>query len=264
MRLVILSDYGLDDAVATAYLMRHRDKYELIDVVAIAGNTSAKNSLNNANKLLDALGVESGNKKEYLKGVTLVQTLNVPQFDESLPSVHGNDGMGDLYQDVDLIKTMDFKEWLAHLKGEYVLFSAGPCTLTAEIQKAFEPKFTVIMAGVVNETPNFNGMEFNQALDVNAYNDCVKRKNTVVATLDSCRNKRFNLAGKRFLDGTVLSDLINRACELAEARHPDNCYIYDYIASLFLVQQKAFEVVNVVDKWGNSIPEMRLLGDIEF
>ena len=88
-RLIILSDYGLDDAVATAHVFERREQFSTIDIVTVAGNVSADTSRRNAEKLLSNLDAD-------LSHVRIVDTAAVPQHFSQLPSIHGNDGMGDL------------------------------------------------------------------------------------------------------------------------------------------------------------------------
>lgn len=251
-KLVILSDYGLDDACAGVYCLQNKQLFDGIDIVAIAGNTSAENSLANAKKLLANY---EGDKTD----VRLVDTTAVPQAYSHLPSIHGNDGMGDLLSvgdsDVPLVPYDDF--FSALNEKPFILFSLGPCTLTLQILQNYTPVQTVLMAGLLQAEPNYNGMEFNQALDVSAYNACLTYPH-VVATLDTCRVPAFNLAGKRRGDNSLLSRLINRAEELAEARHPKNCYIYDYIAALYLTKPKNFAILQQKDRWGNVLSNLCL------
>ncbi|MDR3022057.1 MAG: hypothetical protein LBU60_05240, partial [Clostridiales bacterium] len=70
-RLIIFSDYGLDDAVALIYLLDNRC-YKNMDIVAVAGNTTAQNSLNNVQKLL-------ANYDGDKSGLTIIDTTSEPQ-----------------------------------------------------------------------------------------------------------------------------------------------------------------------------------------
>ncbi len=252
-RLVILSDYGLDDAVAGAYLLSRADMFCAVDIVAVAGNVSAQKSLFNAKKLVSAAGAE--NKK-----VVIVDTCDIAQHGTDLPSIHGADGMGDLF-DGSIIKSglniVPYNKFFKSLSDGFILLSLGPLTLTEQILKKFKPSLTLIMAGMVDEVPNFNGMEFNQALDAQSYNNCLKFDH-VAATLDTCRDPAFNLAGKRFEENCLMNKFINRAIALAEARHPDNSYIYDFIASLYLTEPKLFKTERVTDKWGNTLSQLKI------
>ena len=251
--LIILSDYGLDDAVAGAYLFGRKDLFGKIFVVAVAGNVSAETSLNNARKLLDAAGVG----KDF---VTLVRTDEKEQKFAVLPEVHGGDGMGDLIEKRGEYPYIEFGSFLSSLTpdGEnYTVLSLGPLTVTKKIMEKLPRSQLVIMAGVVKENPNFHGMEFNQALDPESYAECLRYPH-VAATLDTCRADAFNLAGCRLGENKLIKKLINRAVSLAEARHSDNAFIYDFIASLYLTDPEIFDVVPVVDQWGNTVNELKV------
>ena len=247
-RLIILSDYGLDDAAALAYLLEYAERFNGIDVVCVAGNVPAPQSLANAQKLLLHYG-------KPLKNVRLIDTNGFPQEYAALPSIHGRDGMGDLFAAPDKICAVPYAEWVRSFADGTVILSLGPCTVTLDILKRVKPCELILMAGTVNATPNFNGMEFNQALDVQSYNASLKYPHKI-ATLDTCRAPQFNLAGHRFEGGGLLYKLINRANGLAEARHPDNSYIYDFITALYLIEPNIFGVRETRDPWGNSLNEL--------
>lgn len=247
MDLVILSDYGLDDAVALTHILANREKFGRIDVVAVAGNTSAENSLANAKKLLAQLPGS---------GVRLVDTTAVQQPWSHLPSIHGRDGMGDLFAAAEPdVPVIPYATWLADAGRPYTLLSLGPCTLTADILGRFGPRPLVIMAGLVRAAPNYKGYEFNHELDKDAFARTVKYPH-VIATLDTCRTPRFNRIGRRTAGVTVMDRLINRAIDLAAARHPDNCYIYDWVAAEYCTDPDSFAVSPAVDPWGNRLNQL--------
>ncbi|MDR2201167.1 MAG: nucleoside hydrolase [Clostridiales bacterium] len=264
-KLIILSDYGLDDAAAGAYLIGRRQMFGGIDIVAVGGNVGKELSLNNALRLVAALEKESG----PMNGVRVIHTLSIPQEFAALPAVHGGDGMGDITLDCAAQKKpLGFGEWRESLTGGEIILSLGPLTVTRLLLKKIGSRQNnvrrvrtasgklIIMAGLVNAVPNFMGAEFNQALDMPAYNECLAYPHAV-ATLDTCRRPEFNLAGRRFNE-SVLGKLVNRACALAEARHADNAYIYDLIASLYLTRPQIFKPVPKPDPWGNLPNELEL------
>lgn len=255
-RLVILSDYGLDDACATAFLLLHTAEFDGIDIVAIGGNTSSENSLRNAKKLLVAYANE--NNLNCISNVRLIDSCKISQPVCTLPSIHGIDGMGDLLTDVSPlpVQLLQFDEWLNGITAEQIiLFSVGPCTITKLILQKIGACQLVIMAGVINDVPNYNGYEFNQGLDVEAFDFCVKYPH-VIATLDSCRAPMFNLATAAYNGSDLLSKLIAKAITLAVARHKDNCYIYDYITAQYLITPEIFKVEILTDKWGNKLSNL--------
>lgn len=248
--LIILSDYGLDDAVATAHILTRRELFGTIDIIAVGGNVSADTSLLNAKKLLSNLETDS-------VGVRLVDTGAVKQHFSCLPSIHGADGMGDLFDLKPLsVPIISYAEFVCDLPHAPVVLSLGPLTVTVDLLGKLVPSELVIMAGMVAEKPNFNGYEFNQYLDIPAFCAAVRYPH-VIATLDTCRAPRFNMIDRAGSVGGVLGKLIDRAIELAAARHPDNSYIYDYVAAQYLTDPQTFTVERVTDPWGNALNQLQ-------
>lgn len=244
MKYAFLCDYGLDDAVATIFFLMNRGADDEIDILAIGGNSDANVSLRNAHTLLASYEGD-------VRGVRIVNTCAKLQPCAQLPSIHGEDGIGDILPEASgRVNEITYAEWLAEDESIYVV-SLGPCTLTSEILQRRSVAGLLIMAGNVCEEPNFNGYEFNHFLDKEAFAECVRHPLVLVATLDTCRAPRFNLAGKRMQGKNLLDKLTNRAIELAEARHSDNCYIYDYIAVQYIFTPEIFSRVKVKDNCGN-------------
>ncbi len=245
----VLCDYGLDDAVATVHILNNLKEGDRLDVVPVGGNSEVNVAYRNAHTLLY-------NYKGNKSGVRIVDTRGLKQPWAKLPSIHGEDGMGDLFEpSTSSLPVVDFAEWLKETDSLYVV-SLGPCTVTLEIMKNRKVDDLLIMGGCVDEVPNFHGYEFNHYLDIPAFNECVKYPHAV-ATLDSCREPRFNLAGKPRKGVELIDKLINRSIELATARHPDNCYIYDYIAVEYLTAPETFKTVKAVDREGNELSEIK-------
>lgn len=245
-RYVLLCDYGLDDAAATAYLFSRRGEAR-VDILPVGGNSPLSVAQRNAHTLLAALGNP--------EGVRLVDTSCVAQPYVKLPLVHGEDGMGDLFAPaLSTAPVLPFAEWLNEDDGPYTLVSLGPCTVTRRVinGKTGAEKL-LIMGGNIAETPNYEGREFNHALDIEAFNYCATLSIATVATLDSCRSPRFNLAGRAPEGEDVLSRILRRAERLATARHGDNCYVYDYIAVRSLFEPELFAVRRAVDPDGNAM-----------
>ena len=256
-RLVVFADYGLDDACATAYLLSHRGEYRFIDIVPVGGNVDAFTALKNACKLLAVA-------KTYctgLDGVRLVDTSGVAQPSCNLPSVHGVDGMGDLFADAPApVCTVLYEEWLRALSGNYRILSLGPCTMVKRtlIGAPAQPCApVVIMGGCNDEEPNFNGYEFNDGLDPDSFSWVLDRPHLAV-TLDTCRVAQFNFINRGKGGDGLLDILLNKSVELAAARHADRCYVYDYIAALALLYPQRFEARNVKYR-GGVMRELRAL-----
>ena len=83
-RYVLLCDYGLDDAVATLYLLNNSLKGDRFDIMPVGGNSEVNAAYANAQKLL---AFYEGDKN----GVRIVDTRSVAQPWAKLPSVHGDD-----------------------------------------------------------------------------------------------------------------------------------------------------------------------------
>ena len=257
-KLVIFADYGLDDACATAYILQNRAAWEKIDIVPIGGNVAADRALCNAKKLLAAAQADGPD----IAGVTLADTTAVPQPSCPLPNVHGGDGMGDFLR-MGCLPTeavMPYDAWVKTLTGEYTVLSLGPATVPVRaLADAPRPPQgdIVIMGGCNRAEPNYRGYEFNDGLDHAAFVRLLAVPH-VCATLDTCRDPAFNYIAKRFSPDRLLGRLMNRSVELAAARHGDRCYIYDYIAALALVHPERFAVVNVPQKDGGVMRELRV------
>ncbi|MDR0425968.1 MAG: nucleoside hydrolase [Clostridiales bacterium] len=247
---VILSDYGLDDACAAVYLLDNRPKGQAIDIIAVAGNSDAAASYQNAKKLL-------GSYAGGLSGVRLVDSAALAQPFANLPSIHGADGMGDLLPPCEpKVPTLAYADWLAEKPDGFLLVSLGPATVTLDILNKCGAQELLIMGGHIDAAPNFNGYEFNHYLDIPAFN-AVLRYPHRCATLDTCRHPRFNDAGKKRGGAALLDRLIDRAIDLAVARHPDNCYIYDYIAVHDLICPGLFAVEERIDLEGNTVHQLK-------
>ena len=244
-KLVIFSDYGLDDAVALIYLLHNRADYELIDIVPVGGNVHPRTALINARRLLS----EAEKEGISLRGVRIVNCAEYYQEWCVLPHIHGEDGMGDILPQSDCspVEEVAFEPWAESLEEGYRILSLGPCTMvkrTFAYSTANPGGRILIMGGCVRETPNYKGREFNDGMDHDAFLWTLRRPHDLVA-LDTCRVPAFNLAGARKAGKTLLDRLINRSVELSEARHPDNCYIYDYIAAVALIHPELFEIEKI-------------------
>lgn len=258
MKLVVFADYGLDDACATVYLLTHRDRFDSIDIVPIGGNVEADRAMTNAGKLLAAAADEGIS----LRGVSLVDTTACEQPFCRLPSVHGRDGMGDLLKDcASPVAVVPYESLARTLDCDYEILSLGPCTMVERTLLSAPKKQCgdiIIMGGCNLAEPNYNGYEFNDGLDHEAFVKTLARPHKA-ATLDTCRADEFNYINEKRTGGKLLDRLINRSVELASARHNDRCYIYDYIAALALVHPERFGVREVNFADGVVMRELYLL-----
>lgn len=245
-RLVIFSDYGLDDACAAAYLLGRRGEFDNIDIVPVAGNVFCATAFDNAKKLL-AAARDTGIS---LSGVRIVDCVDYYQECYVLPHIHGNDGMGDLFDGVNAspVEVIKFDEWCRGLSKGYRILSLGPCTMVkravASSKEVFGGKI-VIMGGCTNAKPNFGKYEFNDGIDHESFLWTLRR-NHVAVTLDTCHISAFDTAGVTYSGGGKLLDsLMNRCTELAVNRGDKHNYIYDQIAALALLYPDSFYTTRV-------------------
>ena len=147
---ILICDYGLDDAAATVELFGKKTAQDRVDILPVGGNMPLSKTAENARILLSHLG-------ERAEGVRLVDTSCIVQPEESLPSIHGTDGMGDCLAPKPLfgVPTLSLKEWEQSLTGEEILISLGPLTLPAYLLKEHRFSRFLFMGGNVAEEPNF-------------------------------------------------------------------------------------------------------------
>ena len=256
--LVIFADYGLDDACATAYILAHREQWERIDIAPIGGNVAAAQAFANAQKLLAAAKADGLD----ISGVRLIDTTAMPQPSCPLPSIHGTDGLGDFLPMVSCspVPVLAYGKWLPTLTYNYTVLSLGPCTVPAHLLQhapVLPQGEIVIMGGCNGEEPNYNGYEFNEALDIPAFAKVLAYPH-VCATLDTCRAPQFNRITERHDQSRLLGKLMNKSIALAAARHNDRCYIYDHTAALALCHPDRFTVQNVAQKSGVVMQELKI------
>lgn len=254
-KLILLCDYGLDDAAATVHILDNRDKFEKIYILPVGGNMPLKIAHSNAHRLLYNYG-------ENLDNVFIVNTSSVPQFGEVLGSIHGLDGMGDIlpkeYEQV--VPELEFEQWLEAMDTDCVIASVGPCTVTLKILEKLGSVPLLIMAGTVNEPPNFRGYEFNQCLDVEAFAECVKYPHAV-GTLDSCHNPKCDFYKIDCSGDSLLSRLCRRSAEISKERGCKGSYIYDLITVRYLFVPERYRIEEVTDNQGNKLSMLRYTSD---
>ena len=88
-KYVLMCDYGLDDAAATAFVLDNREAGDSVDVMPIGGNSEKSVAYRNGQTLL-------ARYEGSLDGVRVVDTREEEQPFANLPSIHGEDGMGDI------------------------------------------------------------------------------------------------------------------------------------------------------------------------
>ena len=179
--LLIFCDPGIDDALALLWLLIERFYY-IRGIVAVADNTTADNAFLN---LLKIICISGSNH------VPIYTSANISQNYHLLPNIHGNDSLGDLnlvsdneYIEEGVIQSGELNE--AEIRclssdPSYNIISLGPLTVVAYyLKKALYPPVEItIMGGLLKETGNYKGNEFNFGLDLIAaqdvlnYQDCL-------------------------------------------------------------------------------------------
>ncbi len=243
--VVLLCDYGLDDAIATLHLFEHEDLFSQIDIIAVAGNFPADISLRNLRTLVAMSGLPE-NK------IRIVSTLGMEQPTEALTFVHGNDGMGDIFSALtDKTPVIDFDEWLKQTPSCDVLLSLGPMTITEKVLSHVKTGEFVFMAGCIVGIPNYRGYEFNHGINPGAFSACCKYPHKAV-TLDAACNaldiSLINIEGN-----SPRERAMRRYRDFCAANGEEGCFVWDDIAVSYLLYPERFTVLEKTDAHGNKI-----------
>ncbi|MBQ9975355.1 MAG: nucleoside hydrolase [Clostridia bacterium] len=251
--LAMLCDYGLDDAIATLYLLEYADRFNRIDIVSIGGNFPLKSTFVNAKRILTHSG-------KRLNNIRIVDTSSFSQPEEHIPEIHGNDGMGDVLPEEysETASVIAYEKWLDELDSSYILLSLGPCTVTLDILKHYGELPLVMMAGNISEPPNYNGYEFNHGLDTQAFAECVKYPHAC-ATLDTCHNPLCDLNLFENSQKGLLKTMLDRYREMSRSRHEAVCSVYDLTAAVYLIHPEYFRTERLNDRDGNEVTVLRYI-----
>lgn len=255
-KLVIFADYGLDDAAATISIFNANEKFESIVLIPIGGNVSAEMSYRNCYTLLS-------NYPQLLNKITVVNTCHIKQNNEYLADIHGKDGMGDFFvHPSEKIKATEisFEKWLSNYTGEEVILSLGPMSLVKDAVMKAVPKQLIIMGGCVKEEPNFKGYEFNQCLDKEAFNYCVKFPHVAI-TLDTCRIEKLDMRRYEITGNDIHSQIIRADQRLSVTRGEDGCYVWDDVAANYLLFPNRFITEVLDDNYGNTLTQAKYISD---
>lgn len=244
--LVVLSDYGLDDAVATLRLLSHADAFRKIDVVAVGGNVSPALSLKNAKRIAAQAG-------EFKTPLRIVDTTALFQPHEDLYDIHGADGVGgDVFSEAEsAAPVLALDEFLTEPDEIDVLLSLGPMTVTKEVLSRRTVKEFLFMAGCVDGIPNYHGYEFNHGLNKEAFAFAAKFPHRAVLLDAACKAldvQHLPLAG---------TDLFTRAIkkyrDLGISRGETTCTVWDDVAVLALLYPALFSEQTKTDRDGNVL-----------
>ncbi|MDE5897469.1 MAG: hypothetical protein K2H43_06620, partial [Clostridia bacterium] len=116
----------------------------------------------------------------------------------------------------------------------------------------------IFMGGNIAEVPNFQGYEFNHALDRNAFSLAVKRPHVAV-TMDTCRNALLNIQEHGVSEEGLLPKIVNRSRQLTFKSGEKGCYVWDDIAVKYLRHPDWFGLYEARDKDGNLLTVARYL-----
>ncbi len=253
--IALLCDYGLDDAIATLYLLDRAEKFDKIDILPISGNFPVEESFVNAKRLLTYYEGD-------LKNVRIVDTKAVPQKGDRIPEIHGNDGMGDVLpkEYEEKVPVVTYDEWLKEVDNDYTVVSVGPCSVTIDLLKKKGALPLIMMAGNISEPPNYNGYEFNHGVDTEAFADCVKYPH-FIATLDTCHITKCDFNKIDFKVNGLFGKMVNRYIEMSHSRNEEVCSAYDLVAIVYLIHPERFEAYEAVDKDQNKLSVLRYVSE---
>ncbi len=242
--LIIFADYGLDDAAATVSILERAQRFDRIDLVPIGGNVPVEVSFRNCFTLLSFY-------PHLLQTVRVIDTTHLPQPSEYLKTIHGNDGMGDLFDPAPAAATvLPFEPWLATLTGKETVLSLGPATLVQPLmERADHP--LVMMAGCIDTPPNFKGFEFNHCLDKQAFSYCAPRAMGII-TLDTCRVPALDVSKVIPDPATMHGKIMQAAQKLSTAWDSAGCHMWDDVAACFVLFPHRFTTVRQTDPHGNT------------
>lgn len=247
MKIAVLCDYGMDDAVATLYLFKYADRFETIDILPVGGNFPLSEVIVNAKRILTYA-------ENLPANVRLIDTSAIKQPCERLTDIHGEDGMGCFLPEEENYSgsVIGFDEWLEGVDEDYIIVSLGPCTVTLEILKSKRVGSLVLMCGNIAEPPNYKEYEFNHGVNPEAFSECVKYPHCSV-TLDTCHNKYCDFFLIENKEEGWLKNAIERAKELSRERNEAFCAIYDLAAVAYLLEPERFTNEIKTDPFGNKV-----------
>lgn len=243
--IAVLCDYGLDDAIATLHLFENEDLFSRIDMIAVAGNFPSKTSLRNLRTLV-AMSELQKDKAH------IVSTIDLPQPTEELTFVHGNDGMGDLFEPCeDGTPVISLDEWLRDTASVDVLLSLAPLTVTEKILEKVKVGEFVFMAGCVDGVPNYKGYEFNHGVNPEAFAACAKHPHKAVTLDIAC--KALDISDFPLEGDSPRTKAMRRYRDFCVANGEVGCYVWDDIAVRYLLSPECFSTAEKTDRWGNAL-----------
>ena len=232
-RLLIFTDPGLDDAMALIYLLKKLPDSTRIDIFCVGGNNSPIVSFKNACSL-----VANVNRS----GLTIWSTDSIAQKSDPLTDVHGINflGLPDKYCQF----TKSFPQDRIDISEKCDIIILASCTIPYMMN--IDPVYIddIIIMGGCELQPNYNGLEFNQAMDPLSFYNFIKKymDKLRVVTVDSCRNAKYDLFSLNygiFLDkGSIEYECYDRYSKYALKRKSKSCIPYDLVAAFALLNNE--------------------------
>ena len=193
-RIVIVTDGGLDDAIAIQYLLTHpkittflNDENNCMDIRCVSGCVTAVQTLYNTARVIKSASA-------YKYSNIYVTNVPAPYDNEIEPwDGYGADGVLGLFDDID-IPLFPFVNPGKSVTGEHIaVLSLAPFTHSNEFLKGHikRTEYVVAMGGSSSEN-EADEMEFNQSLDQNAFKqfNTLCKENEIsykLVTMEECR-----------------------------------------------------------------------------
>lgn len=235
--LLVLTDPGLDDALALTWLSMQRG-INISAIIPVAGNVDLPQSEKNVCWILKRLDIGE---------IPVVSSREIAQNHINEPQIHGSDGLGGLPAMVETPVYPGIEHLEKMLPERIEVLCLGPLTVLAEIMPCLSERASVITimggTGLARGNLGFRG-EFNFGLDpVSARKICVSNNRIRVISLDAtrgygCDNEVVQKAmgETNSLFGTIMKKYV----ELGILRGADAVYPHDLTAATSMLHSDLF------------------------
>lgn len=253
-KLVIISDYGLDDAAATLSILRNSHLFSQIDILPIGGNVPVSLSFQNIQVLLSNFAGD-------ISKVRIVDTSAIPQPEEHVSVIHGVDGLGDfLSRNISLsLPIISYSDWISELPNDVTILNLGPMTVLKQIFCDVGCREFIFMGGSVHGIPNYNGYEFNHGMDRLSFEYCVKFPHVGVSLDVAC--PFLDITERDLSKGDLYYTILERYRTLVLNAGEIGCYVWDDIAVQYFLHPEWFLEYDAMDKDGNKLNIVRYISD---
>lgn len=246
-KVIIDTDPGVDDLLAL-YLACKHDDIEILAISTVFGNVDLSKTTKNANLFLNILG----------NNIPLIKGSESPLFYKRKlnANVHGDDGLGNLYNEfnkdvkMNIIEKHEFQKLREIiLKNDYVdIIAIGPLT---NIAKLIVTDDTIkkhinsihIMGGGIKSSNKTKFSEFNFYSDSYAANIVLNSDiPKYISTLDTTSDLYFEKNEFSINNGNKLKELVTKSIEYYISQDP---YLHDVSSVLTLTNPELFEFEEV-------------------